>query len=104
MYLCIRCSFSDSLLPLVAPELKTEFIAREVIKRIQNLRKESGFNITDRIDVTISDVEGIADAVNTHMQFICSQVLANSITIGETTDAQYVEIDGMQAKIKVEKA
>ena len=88
----------------ITPELKTEFIAREVIKRIQNLRKESGFNITDRIDVTISDVEGIADAVNTHMQFICSQVLANSITIGETTDAQDVEIDGMQAKIKVEKA
>ena len=86
----------------ITPELKKEFIAREVIKRIQTIRKESGFNITDRINVTISDAEAITDAIDTHRQFICSQVLANSITTGGT-DGQEIEIDGVKALIKVEK-
>ena len=86
----------------ITPELKKEFIAREVIKRIQTIRKESGFNITDRINVTITDAKAITDAIDTHRQFICSQVLANSITTGDT-DGQENEIDGVKALIKVEK-
>ncbi len=86
----------------ITPELKKEFIAREVIKRIQTIRKESGFNITDRINVTITDAKAITDAIDTHRQFICSQVLANSITTGGT-DGQEIEIDGVKAQIKVEK-
>ncbi len=86
----------------ITPELKKEFIAREVIKRIQTIRKESGFNITDRINVTITDAKAITDAIDTHRQFICSQVLANSITTGGT-DGQEIEIDGVKALIKVEK-
>ena len=88
----------------ITPELKTEFIAREVVKRIQNIRKESGFNITDRVVVTVSDVKEITEAVNTHAQFICTQVLANSISTGSTEGAQEIEIDGMKALIKVDKA
>ena len=76
--------------------------SREVIKRIQTIRKESGFNITDRINVTITDAKAITDAIDTHRQFICSQVLANSITTGGT-DGQEIEIDGVKALIKVEK-
>ena len=86
----------------ITPELKKEFIAREVIKRIQTIRKESGFNITDRINVTITDADAITDAIDTHRQFICSQVLANSITTGGA-DGQEIEIDGVKAQIKVEK-
>ncbi len=88
----------------ITPQLKTEFIAREVVKRIQTIRKESGFNITDRVNVTISDVKEISDAVNTHAEFICSQVLANSLSTGEAEDGQEIEIDGKKAVIKVEKA
>ena len=88
----------------ITPELKKEFIAREVVKRIQTIRKESGFNITDRVNVTISDVKEITDAVNAHTDFICSQVLANSLSTGEAEGAQEIEIDGKKALIKVEKA
>ncbi len=88
----------------ITPQLKTEFIAREVVKRIQTIRKESGFNITDRVNVTISDVKEISDAVNTHAEFICTQVLANSLSTGEAEDGQEIEIDGKKAVIKVEKA
>ena len=87
----------------VTPELKQEYVAREVIKRIQNLRKESGFNITDRISVNISDTKGISEAVNTHSQFICSQVLANNICVKSEVEGQEVEIDGMKAMISVKK-
>ena len=87
----------------VTPELKQEYVAREVIKRIQNLRKESGFNITDRISVNISDTKGISEAVNTHSQFICSQVLANNICVKSEVEGQEVEIDGMKATISVKK-
>ena len=52
--------------------------------------------------VTISDAEAITEAINTHRQFISSQVLANSITTGET-NGQEIEIDGVKAQINVEK-
>ena len=88
----------------ITPELKKEFIAREVIKRIQTIRKESGFNITDRVNVTISDTPEITDAVNNHAEFIASQVLAKGITFGVADGAQEIEIDGVKTLIKVEKA
>ncbi len=88
----------------ITPELKKEFIAREVIKRIQTIRKESGFNITDRVNVTISDTPEITDAVNNHAEFIASQVLAKGITFGVVDGAQEIEIDGVKTLIKVEKA
>ena len=88
----------------ITPELKKEFIAREVIKRIQTIRKESGFNITDRVNVTISDTPEIKDAVNNHAEFIASQVLAKGITFGVADGAQEIEIDGVKTLIKVEKA
>jgi isoleucyl-tRNA synthetase len=50
-----------------------------VVNRIQNLRKESAFDVTDRITVTIDTTEQIRAAINAHKDYICAEVLANNI-------------------------
>ena len=63
----------------ITPELRNEGLAREVVKRIQNYRKESGFDITDRISVTIQDVPQLREAAEAFADFIAAQVLADRI-------------------------
>ena len=60
-------------------ELKNEGMARELINRIQNLRKDAGLEITDRIDVSISVDERIKRAVDSFDEYIKTQVLADPI-------------------------
>lgn len=79
----------------LSPELKAEGIAREVVNRIQNMRKDSGFEVTDRIVVQIQTTDVITDAIKQFEQYICTEVLANSIQF--TTIAQ-----GQQEAIEAE--
>ncbi len=67
----------------VTEELKNEGVARELVKRIQNLRKESGFEITDRIDIQLEHSSETDKAVESFHDYICSQVLANNLTLVE---------------------
>jgi isoleucyl-tRNA synthetase len=60
----------------VTEELKQEGIAREFINKIQNLRKDSGFDVTDRINIKIEKDNKINDAVFNHKSYICAQTLA----------------------------
>ncbi len=86
-------------------ELVEEGLARELINRIQNLRKQSGLEITDRIRVTIQDVEVIHNAVLHCNDYIASQVLATKLDL--TTNDQLpttIEMDGQNIQIKIEKA
>ncbi|MCG6187446.1 isoleucine--tRNA ligase [Maribellus maritimus] len=80
----------------VTEELKLEGIAREFINKIQNLRKESNFEVTDRINLVIEKHEKINDAVLSHKDYICTQTLANDLKLVENLDnpdAKEVEID-----------
>jgi isoleucyl-tRNA synthetase len=61
--------------------LKEEGIARELVNRIQNLRKESGFEITDRINLSIQKHEKINAAVNNNLDYICDETLADSLDL-----------------------
>jgi isoleucyl-tRNA synthetase len=63
----------------ISAELKAEGLAREVVNRIQNLRKESAFDVTDRITVTIDTTEQIQAAITAHKDYICAEVLAIDI-------------------------
>ena len=63
----------------VTEELRNEGIAREIVNRIQNIRKNQGFDITDRIDVVISSNEDTDKAVKQFSDYISRQVLANSL-------------------------
>lgn len=83
-------------------ELRNEGMARELINRIQNLRKECGLEITDRVNVTISPSENINAAINAFADYIKGQVLADDIVIADN-DGCEIDLDDITARIKVEK-
>lgn len=83
-------------------ELLKEGMAREIINRVQNIRKESGLEITDRIQVTIASDEKTDAAIATFGEYIKGQVLADVITIADN-DGLSVDFDGFALNIKVEK-
>ena len=81
-------------------ELRNEGMARELINRIQNLRKDGGLEITDRIKITISPADSIAKAVEGYADYIKTQVLADEIVLADNDGAE-VELDDIKAKILV---
>ena len=86
----------------ITPELKNEGNARKLIKQIQSLRKSSGFEITDRIKVVISECPETKAVLDTFKEHIAAQVLANSITLGAAEGEEY-DFDNFKAKINVTK-
>ena len=87
----------------ITDDLRKEGIARELVNRIQNLRKSSGFDITDRIRVTILDIPQISDAVKEYKDYIAGQVLAESITLMNHFRGTEVDMDDFILDILIEK-
>ena len=91
----------------VTEELKEEGIAREFINKIQNLRKESNFEVTDRIMLAIEKNEAFNSALENHKEYICVQTLADSLSLVDSVNADIVkeaEIDkDVVAKIEIKK-
>jgi isoleucyl-tRNA synthetase len=90
----------------VTDELRYEGIAREFVNRIQNIRKESGFDVTDKITVLIEDNDLIREAVKRHASYIGSQTLATRVeVVGVLQDrnAREIEIDEIQVKLTVNR-
>jgi isoleucyl-tRNA synthetase len=91
----------------VSPELRQEGIAREFINRIQNLRKESDFEVTDKIRLQIARHDEINEAVNNFSDYISNQTLASNLELVDAIEdekARLVEIDkGVETYIMVEK-
>jgi isoleucyl-tRNA synthetase len=83
-------------------ELRKEGMARELINRIQNLRKDSGLEITDRINVILSSNEQTDAAVADYADYIKAQVLADDIRIAEN-DGVETDFDDFKLNIKIEK-
>ena len=89
----------------LTPALIEEGIARELINRIQNLRKSSGLEITDRIAVQLENREEIAAAVKNCNEYIASQVLATSLELVDNPGTEQVlEMDGYAVKCVINKA
>ena len=87
----------------VTDALRREGIARELVSKIQNIRKSSGFEIVDRIAVTLTSDEQSDVAIEEHKAYICNQVLADSLTIGEVAVGTVLEFDGFTLMASVEK-
>lgn len=91
----------------VSKELKQEGIARELINRIQNLRKEAGFEVTDNIKISLVTHELLKQAVESHGDYIAGQTLAKEINLVDALSEESgiaVELDAdLTTSIKIEK-
>ena len=88
----------------VTEELRREGIARELVNRIQNIRKSSGFEITDKIKITISKNTQTDDAVNEYNTYICNQVLGTSLElVDEVKDGTELSFDDFSLFVNVIK-
>ena len=85
--------------------LIAEGIARELVNRIQNMRKAQGLNVTDRIVVEVENIEGIATALAGHGEYIRAETLADRLTAVDQPDGSDVEwLDGGNIRLSVAKA
>lgn len=87
----------------VTPALREEGIARELVNRIQNLRKANNFEITDRISVAVSSNASFDGAIESHRDYIATQVLADSIELQPQTFENEIEIDGQTLSLSIRK-
>jgi isoleucyl-tRNA synthetase len=92
----------------ITDELRDEGFAREFINKIQHIRKESNFEVTDRINLTIINGEEFNKAILNYKDYICAQTLANQlelVDILDDTDVKVVEVDkDLFARILVKRA
>ena len=86
----------------ITEELRREGIARELVNRIQNLRKSSGFEITDKISITISKNPQTDDTVTEYKDYICNQVLGTDLTLAyEVKDGTELSFDDFSLFVSV---
>ena len=101
-------SYLAALDPTLTDELRAEGTAREVINRVQRLRRDSGLDITDRIQLGVAGAESVMAAVNAHGDAIRSETLATELIPAETLPASLehrreVDLDGESVEIGLSK-
>jgi len=88
----------------ITETLRMEGIARDIINRIQNIRKDSGLEVTDRIHVEVTDLEEWRPALKQFLDYICSETLAVELAIvPNLQNGQSIEIDGLSGYINIVK-
>jgi isoleucyl-tRNA synthetase len=88
----------------ISDDLRKEGIARELVNRIQNLRKDSGFEVTDRIDVLLQKDDKIVNAVNNNITYIKAETLTEELDIIERIDNGIeIAFDDVNTKLSIKK-
>jgi isoleucyl-tRNA synthetase len=91
----------------ISDELRDEGTARELVNRIQNIRKEKGFEVTDKISLEIEKNNGLNNALSNNYSYICSETLADSLNMVdaiEPSKRMVVDLtEDVQAAIRVER-
>ena len=88
----------------ITPDLQNEGIARELVNRIQNLRKESGFEITDRIEITLKEEEGLKRAIDQNLNYIKEETLTEKLQFqSEIEEGVEIVFDGIETRISIKK-
>jgi isoleucyl-tRNA synthetase len=85
---------------VISPELKKEGIARELVNRIQNIRKDSGFEVTDKIKVSLQKNDTLEEAVVPNVEYIKSETLTEELVFVDNMD-EGVEIEFDEIKTKI---
>jgi isoleucyl-tRNA synthetase len=88
----------------VTPELAREGNAREFVNRIQKIRKDNGYDLTDRILVKVADVPALKDSLTIFNEYICTEILADSIElVKEPANGTEIEVNDILLKVFVTK-
>ena len=99
--------FVVALDPALSPALVQEGLAREIVNRVQRLRKDAGFEVTTRIVLALEGDEPLREAARAHAEYIAGETLAVEFAIGEPLAApdriEPVEIDGHAAALGVRR-
>ena len=89
---------------IVTPELEHEGNAREFVNRIQKIRKESGFDLTDRIEVKVAASNGLKNSLAQFNDYICAEILADKLElVSQIEDGTEIEINDISLKVIVSK-
>jgi isoleucyl-tRNA synthetase len=94
--------------PTVTPQLRAEGLMREVVSRVQRMRKEGGLAVSDRISLWVWGNEEVEQAVRVHSDHVAGEVLARALHVGSagpgnSTVSQPVDLDGLAANIAIRK-
>jgi len=87
----------------ITPQLRNEGMARELVNRIQNIRKDSGFEVTDKIRVTLGRNETLETAVRENEAYIKSETLTEALSFGEAAGGTEIEFDDIKTTIVITK-
>jgi isoleucyl-tRNA synthetase len=88
----------------ITPELQAEGNAREFVNRIQKIRKDSGFELTDRINVIVAAPNGVKDSLAMFNNYICAEILADKLEFLPSTESGIdIEVNDIQLKVIVSK-
>lgn len=88
----------------LTPELKDEGIARELVNRIQNLRKDSGFEVTDRVEITIQEEATLENAVSSNLEYIKRETLTEVLQFESTVDhGTEIAFDDIATRLRIKK-
>ncbi|MDP6280981.1 MAG: isoleucine--tRNA ligase [Acidimicrobiales bacterium] len=86
----------------VTPELVVEGLARDVVRQVQQARRDADLVVTDRINLRLSGDEAVLDAVRIHQDYVAGQVLATELSLGEVpADAVDTEVEGLALRISL---
>jgi isoleucyl-tRNA synthetase len=96
--------------PALDDQLRSEGLARELVNRIQRLRKDGGLEITDRIELAVGGPDSVQAAATSHADFIAGETLAVAVTVGDGEvgsafpHVRDVDVDGTPVRIALRRA
>lgn len=100
-------AYLAALVTEISPELAREGLAREFVRRVQDLRKSSDLDVADRIRLMVNATPGLTEAIKANLDYITSETLAVSLQFADQTESTLNvsdEFDGERVKISLEKA
>ena len=93
--------------PVVTRELRLEGLARELVSRVQRLRKELGFAVSDRVTLSVGGPAEIQEAVKAFQKWIADEVLALRVAVGERIEGTHAthtfDLDGQNVEVALER-
>lgn len=87
----------------ITPELRLEGIAREIVNKIQNMRKDNGYEVNDRINVKITPHVEIDNTLLIFKNYICNEILANEIITDVSVESEPTDLNGIETRITINK-